>query len=227
MRRRIMEKEFEFFDPWVKSQQDFLENWLRSQKELTDNWIEAIKKIQQSVSTMVSSRGGSQTEEFMKSLLDLYSSPLFKQGFPDFFLRVQREGIETAKQFWDISPLRQSLFPDTSEIFEKMLDFYFNLGFVPFTKYEKLVKENKQLEEENRFLKDIIKDLHQKVFTEGGKAMQELWKTNIAKHIEMSREIAKGFLDIFKKSGGKSKDETSSVLDKSLSDKEADHGKGI
>ena len=23
-----MEKAFEFFDPWVKSQQDFLENWL-------------------------------------------------------------------------------------------------------------------------------------------------------------------------------------------------------
>ena len=222
-----MEKAFAFFDTWVRSQRDFLDSWLRSQKELMVNWVEGIKKIQQSVSTMAVSPGVSRNEEFMKSLLDLYSSPLFKQGFPDFFLRVQREGIETAKQFWDISPLRQILFPDTSEIFEKMLDFYFNLGFVPFTKYEEVVKENKQLEEENRFLRNTIKNLHQKVFTEGGKAMQELWKTNIAKHIEMSREIAKGFLDIFKQSGGKSKDETSSVLDKSLSDKEADHGKGI
>ncbi len=198
-----MEKAFAFFDTWVRSQRDFLDSWLRSQKELMINWVEGIKKIQQSVSTMAVSPGVSRNEEFMKSLLDLYSSPLFKQGFPDFFLRVQREGIETAKQFWDISPLRQSLFPDTSEIFEKMIDFYFNLGFVPFTKYEKLVKENKQLEEENRCLEDIIKDLHQKVFTEGGKAMHELWKTSIEKHIEMSREVAKDFLEIFKQSSGK------------------------
>jgi cell division protein FtsB len=155
------------------------------------------------------------TEEFLKSLFDLYSNPLFKKGFPDFFLKVQQEGIEAAKQFWDISPLRQSLFPNTSEIFEKMIDFYLNLGFVPFTTYEELMKENKQLkreneqlEEENQFLKDTIQDLNQKVFTEGGKAMQELWKTSIEKHSEMSREIAKGFQYIFKQASGKSKDET-------------------
>jgi regulator of sigma D len=205
-----VEKAFEFFDTWVGSRKDFFDNWIRSQKELIDNWIEAITKIQQSASTMAGSRGVSQTEEFMKSLLDLYSSPLFKQGFPEFFLRVQQEGIEAAKQFWDISPLRRSLFPNTSKIFEKMIDFYLNLGFVPFTRYEEVVKENKRLKNENKqlekqtqFLKDIIKDLNQKVFTEGGKAMQELWKTSIDKHIEMSREIAKGFLDIFTQSSGK------------------------
>jgi hypothetical protein len=65
---------------------------------------------------------------------------------------VQQEGIKAAKQFWDISPLRQSLFPNVSDIFEKMIDFYRNLGFVPFTSYEEVVKENKQLEEENQFL---------------------------------------------------------------------------
>ena len=205
-----MEKAFEFFDTWVRSRKDFLDNWIRSQKELIDNWIEEITKIQQSVSTMAGSRGISQTEEFMKSLLDFYRNPLFKRGFPEFFLRVQQEGIEAAKQFWNVSPLRRSLFPDTSEIFEKMLDFYLNLGFVPFTKYEEVMKENRRLKNENeqlgkqiRFLMDIIEDLNQKVFTEGGKAMQELWETSIEKHIEMSREIAKGFLDIFKQSSGR------------------------
>jgi len=192
-----MEKAFEFFDTWVRSRKDFLDNWIRSQKEMIDNWIEAITNIQQSAITIAGSRVVSQSEEFMKSLLDFYRNPLFKRGFPEFFLRVQQEGIEAAKQFWDISPLRRSLFPDTSEIFEKMLDFYLNLGFVPFTKYEEVMKENRRLKNENeqlgkqiRFLKDIIKDLNKRVFTEGGKAMQEVWETSIEKHIEMSREIA-------------------------------------
>jgi len=165
------------------------------------------------------------TEEFLKSLLDLYDSPLFKKGFIDFFQRVQREGIETAKKSWDISPLRQSLFPNTSEIFEKMIDFYLNLGFVPFIKYEELLKKNEQLKKEIHFLKDIIEDLHKKAYAEGGKAMQELWKTSIEKHIEMSKEIAKGFLDIFRQSGENREDETSFIGKNALLNKEADHGK--
>jgi len=47
-----MEKAFEFFDPWLKSQKDFLGNWTGSQKELMDNWIESIKKIHLSFGTM-------------------------------------------------------------------------------------------------------------------------------------------------------------------------------
>jgi hypothetical protein len=143
------------------------------------------------------------TEEFLKSLLDLYGSPFFKKGFLDFFLKAQQEGIEAAKKFWEISPAKQVLFPNISEIFEKMIHFYTNFSFVPFTMYEEKIKENKKLVKENLFLKDAIKDLSQKIFTEGGKAMQESWNTNIEKHIEMSREIAKGFLDIFRQSGGK------------------------
>ncbi len=143
------------------------------------------------------------TEEFSKSLFELYGNPLFKKGFLDFFQKVQQEGIETAKKFWNVSPLRQSLFPNTSEIFVKMVDFYRNLGFVPLNRYEEVLKENEQLKKENQFLKDTINDLNQKIFTEGGKAMQELWKTNLDKHIEMSKEIAKGFLEIFKQPGEK------------------------
>jgi hypothetical protein len=55
--RQIMEKAFEFFDQWLKSQQDFLDNWIRSQKELMDIWFDSIKKIQLSFSTMAGSQG--------------------------------------------------------------------------------------------------------------------------------------------------------------------------
>ena len=68
MRRRIMEKAFEFFDTWVRLRKDFLDNWIRSQKELTDNWIEAIKKIHMSFGTMVGIRGGS------PQLFDVFNS---------------------------------------------------------------------------------------------------------------------------------------------------------
>ena len=165
------------------------------------------------------------TEEFSKSLFELYSNPLFKKGFLDFFQKVQQEGIETAKKFWNVSPLRQSLFPNTSEIFEKMIDFYLNLGFVPFTKYEELLKKNEQLKKEIQFLKDIIRDLHKRAYAEGGKAMQELWKTSIEKHIEMGREIAKGFLDIFRQSGENREDKPSFIGKNALVNKEAGHGK--
>ena len=52
-----MEKAFEFFGTWVRSQKDFFDNWTGSQKELMVNWVEGIKKIQQSVSTMAVSPG--------------------------------------------------------------------------------------------------------------------------------------------------------------------------
>ena len=46
-----MEKAFEFFDTWLKSQKDFLDNWLMYQEGLS-NWIEATKKIQESLNNM-------------------------------------------------------------------------------------------------------------------------------------------------------------------------------
>jgi hypothetical protein len=143
------------------------------------------------------------TEEFLKSLFDLYSNPFFKKEFLDFFLKAQQEGMEAAKKFREVYPAKQFAFPNISEIFEMMANFYTISGFVPFIMYEERIKENKQLERENMLLKNTIKDLSQKMFTENGKAMQESWNVNIEKHIEMSREIAKGFLDIFRQSGGK------------------------
>jgi hypothetical protein len=70
----IMEKAFDFFDTWLRSQKDFLNNrirlnnWIRSQKELMDNWFDSIKKVQMSFSTMVGPLGGS------PQLLELFNS---------------------------------------------------------------------------------------------------------------------------------------------------------
>ena len=63
-----MEKAFEFFDTWVKSQKDFLDIWIRSQKELMDIWLDSIKKIQLSFSIMAGS------QRVSLQLLELFNS---------------------------------------------------------------------------------------------------------------------------------------------------------
>jgi hypothetical protein len=107
-----MEKAFEFFDPWLRSQKDFLNNWTGSQKELMDNWIESIKKIHLSFSTMAGTRGVS------PQLLERFNS-------------------------WYTAMLSSS-----------------------------------------------------RAFTEGITNLQDAWKTTIEKQMEMSKELAKQFLDL-------------------------------
>jgi hypothetical protein len=46
-----MEKPFEFFDVWSKSQKDLMDNWLMYQEGL-NKWLEATKKIQDSFGRM-------------------------------------------------------------------------------------------------------------------------------------------------------------------------------
>jgi hypothetical protein len=113
-----MEKAFEFFDPWLKSQKDFLNNWIRSQKELMDNWLDSIKKLRMSFDAMAGTQGGSQ------ELFKLFNS-------------------------W----------------FTTML-------------------------------------ISSEAFTEGITNLQNAWKTTIDKQIEMSKEIAKLFFDLFVKKVG-------------------------
>ena len=109
-----MEKAFEFFDPWLKSQKDFLDNWLRSQNELMENWLDSIKRLQMSIGTLAGTQGASQ------QIFDLFNS-------------------------W----------------FTMMLN-------------------------------------STKSFTEGITNLQNSWKTMIEKQMEMSKELAKHFLHLFK-----------------------------
>jgi hypothetical protein len=108
-----MEKAFEFFDPWVKSQKDFLDNWIRSQKELMDIWFDSIKKIQLSFSTMAGSRGVSpQIIELFNSWFTtmLSSSKAFNEGIMNLqnawktMIEKQMEmSKELTKQFLDLA----------------------------------------------------------------------------------------------------------------------------
>ena len=106
-----MEKAFEFFDPWLKSQKDFLGNWTGSQKELMDNWIESIKKIQLSFSTMAGSQGVSPQllERFNSWYITMLSlSKAFTEGITNLqnawkTIEKQMEmSKEIAKRFFDL-----------------------------------------------------------------------------------------------------------------------------
>ncbi len=65
-----MEKAFEFFDGWLKSQKDFLENWVKTQKEFMENWTEATKKLQEAFFSQVGSHDGPTGKE----MYELYNS---------------------------------------------------------------------------------------------------------------------------------------------------------
>jgi hypothetical protein len=65
-----MEKAFEFFDTWMRSQRDFLETWTRSQKGMMGEWIEATMKIRESFGGMTGSQTGTlQAFDFFSSWL--------------------------------------------------------------------------------------------------------------------------------------------------------------
>jgi predicted solute-binding protein len=112
-RRKVMEKAFEFIDPWLRSQKNFLDNWTGSQKELMDNWIESIKKIQLSFGTMADTRRVSpQLLERFNSwyITMLSSSRAFTEGITDLqnawktTIEKQMEmSKEFAKQFLDLA----------------------------------------------------------------------------------------------------------------------------
>jgi|SRR5208283_3824271 len=134
----------------------------------------------------------------LKNMMALFTDPIFKKNFFDFFMKVQLEGIEAAKKFWNLSSDKTTYSPDVQEIYEKMIDFYITLGFVPLTKYEKMLKENEDLRQENKFLKDTICEVRSSIFKEGGEKLQETWHEILDKQLDMNRETAKNFFELFK-----------------------------
>jgi len=138
------------------------------------------------------------TDELVKEMTGLFTNPLFKMGFFDFFLKMQQEGIESARKFWGASAGKNSLIPNATEMYERMIDFYIILGFVPRTKYDETVKENKYLKEENSFLRDTIRELQLNLFKEAGEKAQQIWDSSIDKQLELHKDIAKRFFEIFR-----------------------------
>jgi regulator of replication initiation timing len=141
-------------------------------------------------------------QEFMTNLLQLYDNPLFAQSFLEFSARMQQAGVEAARQSWGTNRRPDTLVGIAPELFERMIDFYSSLGFVPKQQYDEVRKENDQLRKENEFLKNTLKELNLKVFTKGSLQVQEMWNETARKHMEMSAEMAKNFLDLFKPQSG-------------------------
>ena len=138
------------------------------------------------------------TEDMTKEMMDLFTNPLFKMGFFDFFLKMQQEGIEAARKFWDNSAQKQSLVPNAIEMYERMIDFYIILGFVPRIKYDEMAKENKNLKEENKFLREALRELQLNLFKDGGEKAQQIWNDSIDKQLDLHKELAKNFFEIFR-----------------------------
>jgi hypothetical protein len=136
-------------------------------------------------------------DECGTKMLDLFSNPLFKKGFFDFFLKMQQEGIEEARKFWSAYAYK-NLFPGATDMYERMVDFYIILGFVPRTKYDEALGENNSLREENKFLRDTIRELQMSIFNEGGERVQKLWHDIIDKQLDMNKEISKNFFELFR-----------------------------
>jgi hypothetical protein len=136
-------------------------------------------------------------KEFTQKMLDLYSNPLFKMEFLDFFFKTQQEGIEAARKFWS-SYSHETFFPNAVDLYERMVDFYIILGLVPKTKYDQALRENERLKEENKFLRDTLSQLQASLFLEGGEKAQQAWQEIIDKQLDANREIAKNYFDLFR-----------------------------
>ena len=138
------------------------------------------------------------TNDCNSKMNSMFTNPLFKMGFFDFFLKMQQEGIDAARQYWIKYAQENSLFPGTMDTYERMADFYIILGLVPKIKHDQVLSENKSLNEENRFLRDAMRELRLNLFAEGGEAAQRIWHKSIDKQLEVNKEISKNFFELFR-----------------------------
>jgi hypothetical protein len=133
-------------------------------------------------------------EDTLKNMLDLFSNPLFRSGFAEFFSKAQQEGLESAKKFWGISDYGKT-YPMTGDLYERLTDWYSVLGFVPSVNHKQTLDENTKLKAENQLLRNMIKDLQLNLFTEGGEKVQQVWHDIIDKQIKMNTEVANTFFE--------------------------------
>jgi hypothetical protein len=54
-------------------------------------------------------------DECSMKMMELFTNPLFKKGFFDFFLKMQQEGIEAARKFWG-GYADKGAFPDRKSV---------------------------------------------------------------------------------------------------------------
>jgi len=146
------------------------------------------------------------TEEAIDYMEELFTKPLFKRGFLEFFSKMQQEGIEAATQFWNLYHDGDGLVPRAPELFEKLIDFYIILGFVPRQRHERVLGENERLKGENKVLSDILGELYCSVHENGGKNMQEVWKEIMDRQSDIHRDMADMFLAFLRQMKGNEKE---------------------
>ena len=137
-------------------------------------------------------------EEAIDYMEELLSRTLFKRWFLEFFSKMQREGIEAAKRFWNLSHDGDGEVPRATELFERLIDFYIILGFVPRLSHERTLGENEKLKRENKVLTDLLRELCCSVYGNGGRHVQEVWREIIDRQREMNRDMTDMFLVFFR-----------------------------
>lgn len=137
-------------------------------------------------------------DECNSKINDMFTNPLFKMGFFDFYLKMQQEGIDAARKYWITYAKQNSLFPTALDTYERMADFYIILGLVPKIRHDEVLNENQSLKQENKFLRDTMRELQLKLFSEGGEAAQKIWHDSIDKQLEINKEISKNFFELFR-----------------------------
>lgn len=145
-------------------------------------------------------------EEAIDYMEELFARPLFKRGFLEFFSKMQQEGIEAAKRFWNLSHDGDGVVPKAPELFERLIDFYIILGFVPRQRHERALGENEKLKRENKVLTDILRELYCSVYGNGWNQMQEVWEEIMDRQREMNRDMEDMFLAFLSQMKGNEKE---------------------
>jgi hypothetical protein len=110
---------------------------------------------------------------------------------------MQVNGIEAARKFWDLHPYKNIFFPSVEDYFEKMIDFYINLGLAPKTRYDAVMKEHEKLQYENTFLRETINQLGAIILAaDGEEKVQLVWNSVVYKWIGVNTEIANNFFEL-------------------------------
>ena len=131
----------------------------------------------------------------------LFTKPLFKKWFLEFFTKMEKDGIHAAERFWNQYHQGDGVVPKAPELFEKLIDFYFILGFVPRQKHEMNVKENERLKEENKRFMDILRELRSAIY-DAQRNMREAWEEVMDRQVEISSGLGEGVRDFLRQMKG-------------------------
>jgi hypothetical protein len=145
------------------------------------------------------------TDDAINYVEDLFTKPLFKKWFLEFFSKMQKEGIQAAERFWNQYHRGDGQIPKAPKIFEKLIDFYLILGFVPRQRHEMDLRENDRLKEENKRFMDILRELRSSIY-DVQKNVRESWEEIMDRQIEISSEAGGGIRDFFRQMKGGEKE---------------------